>query len=103
MDKTDFIFAVFAVVAFAVILLQQRTITGLTGAVKDAGNNKPFLDTIEKVAVQVVPASLVASANKGADFLETFTTVEQRALVEAFRGLLNKVTDGLPNDPPANG
>lgn len=105
MELSNVIFAAFALTAFVVILvvvfLQHRTITALTVAVKDAGNNKPFLDTIERVAVQVVPASLVESANKGADFLETFTTAEQKALVEAFRGLLNKVTDGQPNEPAA--
>lgn len=105
MELSNTIFAAFALAAFAVILvvvfLQHRTITALTVAVKDAGNNKPFLDTIERVAVQVVPASLVTSANKGADFLETFTTAEQKALVEAFRDLLNKVTDGQPNEQAA--
>lgn len=107
MELSNNIYAAFALLAFIVVLvvvyLQYRTIGALTGAVKDAGNNKPFLDTIERVAVQVVPAELVTSLNKGADFLETFTTAEQKALVEAFRGLLNKVTDGQPNDPPANG
>lgn len=86
------------------IVLQHRdktTLTAaLTDAVKQANANTKALDLLEPLAMKVVPASLVAQVNQGATFLETFTPDEVDALIEQFRALLNKATDGLPNAAP---
>lgn len=105
------IFAVALVAAFVVVLvvvfLQHRNqttlIAALTEAVKQTSSNTAWLDTVEKLAVQVVPASLVEQTNRGADFLKTITDDQTDTLIEAFRDLLNKVTDGKPNSPPPAG
>lgn len=84
-----------------VIVLQHRDkgnlVATLTETMKEINVNARALDLIEPLATKVVPASLVAQANRGADFLESFTPDEVDQLIEQFRLLLNKTTDWKPS------
>lgn len=90
-----------------VIVLQHRDkgnlVETLTDTLKEINVNAKALDLIEPLATKVVPASLVTQANRGADFLESFTPDEVDQLIEQFRTLLNKTTDGKPNNAQGNG
>lgn len=87
------------------IIIQHREkgdlIAALTAEVSKANANTKALDLLEPLATKVVPVALVTQINKGADLLESFTPDEVDVLIEQFRKLLNQVTDGKPNLPPA--
>ena len=92
---------------FVLVALQHRkdgtVIKGLTGALTAATNNKASLDTIETVAVEVVPAWVIKSFMQGTEFLKTLSTDEQKEMLTALQLLVGKATDGQPNDtPPEN-
>lgn len=91
---------VLGVVAFLVwTFLQYRTVLALTMALQSVGQNTKVLDLIENMAVKVVPADLVRKIDSTAEWLKQFTPDEIDMLIDAGRSLLDKVTDGQPNEP----
>lgn len=109
LTQAEWILAFGTVVSWIVVLVlvalqhwrDKSVIPGLTGAIVAMTQNKSTMDTVEPVLSKVIPKPAVNSANRFADFLETVADDEQDALIEAVRGWLNKVTDGLPNESAA--
>lgn len=91
--------------AFLIYVIVKERSTGrlvgaLTEVLLDAQNHTHELDLAERLATQVVPASLVQKVDATADWLKQFTPDEIDRLIDAGRGLLDRVTDGKPNLPP---
>ncbi len=85
------------------VIIKERSTGKLVGAITevllDAQNHTHELDLAERLATQVVPASLVQRIDATAEWLKQFKPDEIDKLIDAGRALLDKATDGKPNTP----
>ena len=96
----------FILIVVYVVLKERQTgnmVKALTNIAIEAQNNNRALDLAESLAIKVIPADSPTRArvNKFVEWLETLTPEEGDIALEAWRGLFNKATDGLPNEAPA--